>query len=217
MTTISLASDVTSFVTPSAAIVVGAKVAERSPELDVALDVATQQLRDLHEAPASLTAVRAMYRRFGVDPTKTRPSSEALLRRIRKGEPLPRINTVVDIGNWCSVETQLPFGLYDVQRLAGEALVLRIGAPGEQYQGIRHATVHVGGRLVVADELGPFGNPTADSGRTRVDLQSSSILVVVYAPASCVAEGRAALALATGRLRQYCGSETVWRFVGSEG
>ena len=54
-----------------------------------------------------------MYRRFGVDPTKTRPSSEALLRRVRKGDALPRVNNLVDVINWCSLESQLPFGLYD--------------------------------------------------------------------------------------------------------
>ena len=54
-----------------------------------------------------------MYRRIGIDPTKTRPSSEALLRRVRKGDHLPRINTLVDLCNWCSFELQLPYGLYD--------------------------------------------------------------------------------------------------------
>ena len=51
---------------------------------------------------------------IGIDPTKTRPSSEALLRRVRKGDHLPRINTLVDICNWCSLEFQLPYGLYDL-------------------------------------------------------------------------------------------------------
>ncbi|MGE3842266.1 MAG: B3/4 domain-containing protein [Vicinamibacterales bacterium] len=217
MTTLSLAAGVTSFVAPSVAIVAGAQIAQRMPNLDVALDSAATQLRDLDAPPPSLMAVRAMYRRFGVDPTKTRPSSEALLRRIRKGEPLPRINAAVDIGNWCSVETQLPFGLYDAQRLVGDGLVLRIGAPSEEYHGIRNATIHVAGRLVMADDLGPFGNPTADSARTMVNLQSSSILVVVYAPAACAQEGRAALTLATTRLRQYCGAEIVWTWAGAAG
>ena len=61
------------------------------------------------ETPAHadvVSAVRSMYRRFGVDPTKTRPSSEALLRRVRKGDPFPRVNSAVDVCNWCSVETR---------------------------------------------------------------------------------------------------------------
>ena len=62
-----------------------------------------------------------LYRGIGLDPTKTRPSSEALLRRVRRGDTLPRVNTIVDLCNWCSVETQLAFGVYDRDRLVGDA------------------------------------------------------------------------------------------------
>ena len=61
-----------------------------------------------------------MYKRVGIDPTRRRPSSEALLRRVRKGEPLPRINAMVDVCNWCSLESQLPFGLYDASHISGD-------------------------------------------------------------------------------------------------
>ena len=61
--------------------------------------------------------LRAMYRQCGMNPTKTRPSSEALLKRLRRGDPFPRINTLVDICNACSVQTLLPYGLYDSDRI----------------------------------------------------------------------------------------------------
>ena len=108
-----------------------------------------------------------MYKRLGIDPTKTRPSSEALLRRIRKGDALPRINSLVDVVNWCSVESQLPYGIYDADRIDGSA-ALRVGRAGESYAGIRKDTVHVDGRLTLVDANGPFGNPTSDSARTMV-------------------------------------------------
>jgi DNA/RNA-binding domain of Phe-tRNA-synthetase-like protein len=147
-----------------------------------------------------------MYRRFGVDPTRTRPSSEALLRRVRKGDPLPRVNTLVDIGNWCSLETQLPFGIYDLAAIHGP-VTLRVGTPGEEYAGIRKDVVHVAGRLTLADDEGPFGNPSSDSARTMVTAQTRRALIVIFTPrplgagtaraamrsrahASCVAGGR---------------------------
>ncbi len=80
--------------------------------------------------PDESAAVRGMYRRTGLDPTKRRPSSEALLRRVRKGEALPRINSLVDVCNWCSLEFQLPYGLYDLDRIEGD-VILRLGAEGE--------------------------------------------------------------------------------------
>ena len=86
--------------------------------------------------PEESAAVRAMYRRTGLDPTRRRPSSEALLRRVRKGEGLPRINSLVDVCNWCSLEFQLPYGLYDLDRIEGDVM-LRLGEEGEAYAGIR--------------------------------------------------------------------------------
>ncbi len=124
-----------------------------------------------------------MYKRVGIDPTKTRPSSEALLRRVRKGDELPRINSLVDIINWCSLETQLPYGLYDLDKIQGD-VTLRLGRPGEEYEGIRKAAVHVAGRLTLADAVGPFGNPTSDSARTMVTTATTRALVVIFAPVS---------------------------------
>jgi len=126
---------------------------------------------------------RTLYKALGLDPTKTRPSSEALLRRVLKGEALSRINTLVDAMNLCSLRSQLPFGLYDLGRIEPPVL-LRKGQPGESYEGIRKAAVHVDGRPVLADARGPFGNPTSDSARTMVTLATRTALVTVYAPAS---------------------------------
>jgi DNA/RNA-binding domain of Phe-tRNA-synthetase-like protein len=117
-------------------------------------------------------AARALYRRFGVDPTRIRPSSEALLRRVRRGDPLPRINSLVDVANVLSLRLQVPVGLYDLDRVSGEELVIRTGAAGEAYTGIGKEHVNVEGRICVADADGPCGNPTADSARTQITTQT---------------------------------------------
>jgi DNA/RNA-binding domain of Phe-tRNA-synthetase-like protein len=122
-----------------------------------------------------------MYKKVGIDPTKTRPSNEALLRRVRKGDAIPRINSAVDIVNWCSLEFQLPYGLYDASKIEG-AVTMRLGRDGEKYAGIRKDEVNVGGRITVADDRGPFGNPTSDSASTMVTPATTDLLVVVYAP-----------------------------------
>src|SRR5690606_2963071 len=170
-------------VTPAWLVLDGVTVLEGETALDAPLDEIAARMRASVDQPARTAAVRAMYRRFGVDPTRTRPSSEALLRRVRKGDPLPRINNVVDVCNWCSLEFQVPYGLYDLAKVQG-AIVLRTGAPGESYPGIRKDDVHVDGRLVLADTLGPFGNPTSDSARTMVTPDATSVLTLIFAPAS---------------------------------
>jgi DNA/RNA-binding domain of Phe-tRNA-synthetase-like protein len=145
-----------------------------------------------------------MYKRVGIDPTKTRPSSEALLRRVRKGDALPRINSLVDIINWSSLESQLSFGLYDADRVQGD-VTLRLGRDGEEYAGIRRDVVHLAGRLVLADEAGAFGNPTSDSARTMVTTATTRALVVIFVPVALAAVvGDRALSLTRQRIDQYC-------------
>ena len=124
--------------------------------LDAPLAAAEEAVR--RSPPPESQAVRAMYRRIGLDPTKTRPSSEALLRRVRKGDRLPRINTLVDICNWCSLEFQLPYGLYDLAAIE-PPIDLRLGAEGEEYEGIRKDVVHVAGRMTLADAARPLWQP----------------------------------------------------------
>ena len=157
----------------------GATVVDREARLNAPLAAAEAAIRI--NPPLEVTAVRTMYKRVGLDPTKTRPSSEALLRRVRKGDTLPRINSMVDVCNWCSLEFQLPYGLYDADKIEGD-VDLRLGTAGESYAGIRKDDVHVEGRITLADRIGPFGNPTSDSARTMVTTATTRALLVVFAP-----------------------------------
>ena len=189
----------------------GATVVDREPRLGDLLADAERKVRA--NPPAESTAVRTMYKRVGIDPTKTRPSNEALLRRVRKEQPLPRVNSFVDVINWCSVELQLPYGLYDRRHIRG-AVTLRLGREGEEYAGIRKDTVHLAGRIALVDDEGPFGNPTSDSARTMVTTATTDGLVVVFAPLEI---DRARLSrvfdLTAERIALICGGREVGRTV----
>jgi len=157
-------------------------------------------------APAEigeLKPAREFYRIFGIDPTKTRPSSEALLRRVLRGKPLPRISNAVDLCNLMALRFLLPIGLYDSETIDGEVL-LRSGEEGESYVGVRKDEVHLGGRPVLRDRRGPFGNPTADSLRTAVTGSTTALWMVVFAPASFPVERMESnLALAAESMRRF--------------
>jgi DNA/RNA-binding domain of Phe-tRNA-synthetase-like protein len=176
----SLASELTTIVRPALIWWTGATVVDREPRLDPLLAEAESKVRVA--PPAESAAVRTMYKKVGIDPTKTRPSNEALLRRVRKGDTIPRINSAVDIVNWCSLEFQLPYGLYDAGKISGQ-VTMRRGLDGEKYAGIRKDDVNVSGRITVADDAGPFGNPTSDSARTMVTAATTDLLIVIYGPA----------------------------------
>lgn len=196
----------------------GVSVRERDDALAAEIEAYGAEMRRRHgdgksgDVPGAADA-RALYKALGLDPTKTRPSSEALLRRVLKGEPLYKINTLVDAMNLCSLRSQLPFGLYDLGRIE-PPIVLRKGLPGQSYEGIRKAAVNIDGRPVLADAGGPFGNPTSDSARTMVTLETRAALVTVYAPAS-YAEGRLLdiLKETESVLTRYCGGSGTERRV----
>jgi DNA/RNA-binding domain of Phe-tRNA-synthetase-like protein len=206
-----LAPDLRAILRPGVLVFEGVRVVERAGSLDAPLAQAERLARA--SAAAEAADVRAMYRAVGIDPTRRRPSSEALLRRVARGEPLPRINSLVDVCNWCSLEFQLPYGLYDLDRIEGD-VELRLGREGEQYAGIRKDEVHVAGRLTLADRLGPFGNPSSDSARTMVVPGAERVLVVVFAPFQVREERLSAVLAATARrVEEHCGGREVARTV----
>jgi DNA/RNA-binding domain of Phe-tRNA-synthetase-like protein len=199
-----ISPEVEAFVAPAILEFDELVVVDRDSRMDAPIAATAARVVAETDLEPTIAAVRAMYRRFGVDPTKTRPSSEALLRRVRKGEGLPRINSLVDICNWCSLETQLPFGLYDRARIEGDEITLRLGAEGEGYEGIRKDRVNVAGRLALADAAGAFGNPTSDSARTMVTTATREALFVVFCPRALESShGERASTLTAGRVNEF--------------
>jgi DNA/RNA-binding domain of Phe-tRNA-synthetase-like protein len=150
--------------------------------------------------------VRAMFREWGMDPSKYRPSSEALLRRVVQGKGLYRVSNVVDIGNLGSIETGWPFGCYDQSRIQ-QAIEFRHGVSGESYEGIGKQTWHLQGRPLLADSQGPFGSPISDSTRSMITESAHDILVVMYVPAGASdASLEAAMERLIERLTQFTGT-----------
>jgi DNA/RNA-binding domain of Phe-tRNA-synthetase-like protein len=192
----------------------GARVELVVPELAREMDAACERIRSRHtvEQIAELEpvrAVRAMFRAWGMDPSKYRPSSEALLRRVAQGKGLYRINNVVDVINLGSMETGWPYGLYDAAQVT-PPVVFRHGQPGEKYVGIGKQTWHLERRPVLADAQGPFGAPISDSTRTMITEQSESILAVIYAPvAAPSADLDRALETMAARLERHCAARVT--------
>jgi DNA/RNA-binding domain of Phe-tRNA-synthetase-like protein len=153
--------------------------------------------------------VRAMFRAWDIDPSKYRPSSEALLRRVVQGKGLYRVSNVVDIGNVGSIETGWPFGCCDRARIQ-PPIAFRQGAPGESYEGIGKRTWHLEGRPVLADPAGPFGSPISDSTRSMITETAREVLVVIYVPAGASpASIEMAMARLSERLTQFAGASAT--------
>lgn len=121
---------------------------------------------------------RAAFKALGKDPSRYRPSSEALLRRIAQGKGLNSVNDIVDLNNIISLQSQLPVGNYDRAAIDGP-VIFRRGRAGETYLGIGRYEINLEGLAVFADDEGPFGSPLSDSGRTKITPETKSILTVL--------------------------------------
>lgn len=215
---VSIAPDLAGRVRIGVLTLEGVSVREAEPALAAEVDAHCAEVRARHAGVPSgdvpgVEDARSLYKALGIDPTKTRPSNEALLRRALKDETLYRINTLVDALNLASLRSQLPFGLYDLSKVE-PPVILRRGAPGESYEGIRKGPVNVAGRPVLVDACGPFGNPTSDSARTCITLETKRALVVAYAPAGCSDRRLAEVLAATEALLvRHCGGAREARFL----
>ena len=122
---------------------------------------------------------RAAYKAFGRNPGRYRVSSEALIRRVRRGDELYHINSVVDVNNLVSVESGLSVGSYDLSKVHG-AITFRKAEHGEGYTGIGKDFLDMENMLVLADDEGIFGSSMSDSTRAMVTEEAHDILVVIY-------------------------------------
>ena len=122
---------------------------------------------------------RAAYKAFGRNPGRYRVSSEALLRRVRRGDELYHINSGVDVNNLVSVESGLSVGSYDLAAIDGPILLRKANA-GEGYNSIGKDFLDLENLLVLSDQQGIFGSSMSDSTRAMVTGATNRVLVVIY-------------------------------------
>lgn len=127
-----------------------------------------------------IAATRRMYTVCGKDPSRYRPSAEALMRRIVKGNDLYQINTMVDLVNLVSMRFGYSIGGFDADKVEGD-VVAGIGREGEPYNGIGRGPLNIAGLPVLRDAVSGFGTPTSDEERTAMSLETSHFLMVVNA------------------------------------
>lgn len=156
------------------------RVVERDDRMDRFAEALMQEFRGnlrletLKDEPA-LRAYRDFYWRVGIDPTKTRPASEALLRRVLQGKEFPRINALVDAYNLASMKTRIAIAAFDAAHTHGD-LTMRLARAGETFLGIgMEKPVTFGGiEVVVEDAEGLVAiYPHRDAHRTRVTVSTT--------------------------------------------
>ena len=135
----------------------------------------TDSLKDM----TSIQATRRIYKLCGKDPSRYRPSGEAIVRRVLQGKGLYQVDTLVDLINLASMKYGYSIGAFDADKFSGDTLTLGIGKEGEPYEGIGRGMINIAGLPVYRDAIGGVGTPTSDHERTKVSLSTTRLLVLV--------------------------------------
>ena len=166
-------------------------------------ELTTETLKDV----SGIAATRRIYRACGKDPSRYRPASEALIRRILQGKKLYQIDTLVDLINLASIVYGYSIGGFDADKMVGEQLTLGIGKADEPYEGIGRGVINIEGLPVYRDEIGGVGTPTSDHERTKITAQTTHLLVLINGYDGKEDSVRANALYIQELLRKYAGSD----------
>ena len=128
---------------------------------------------------SAIAATRRVYKACGTDPSRYRPSSEALIRRVLQGKQLYQIDTLVDLINLASITYGYSIGGFDAGKFSGDTLSLGVGREGEPYEGIGRGMLNIAGLPVYRDAIGGVGTPTSDNERTKMGLATRRLVALV--------------------------------------
>ncbi len=135
----------------------------------------TESLKEM----TSIAATRRVYKACGKDPSRYRPASEALIRRMLQGKELYQIDTLVDLINLASIAFGYSIGGFDASKFVGDTLTLGVGREGEPYEGIGRGLINIAGLPVYRDAEGGVGTPTSDHERTKIQLSTTHLVVLI--------------------------------------
>lgn len=135
------------------------------------------QIEDINKRP-EIFSTRQAYKKLGKDPNRYRPSAEALCRRIARDIPIYRLNTLVDIINIVSISSGFSIGAFDIEKIQGN-LILDSGTNDDQFEAIGRGLLNIEGLPVFRDEISGIGTPTSDCERTKINLDTKEILIII--------------------------------------
>ena len=147
----------------------------RTLQAEVVQTLTNEQLKNL----PGIAATRRVYKACGKDPSRYRPASEQLMRRLLQGKDLYQIDTLVDLVNLASMKFGYSIGGFDADKLDGQTLTLGVGREDEPYEGIGRGVLNIAGLPVYRDRVGGFGTPTSDHERTKITLSTTHLLVLI--------------------------------------
>ncbi|MBO3802347.1 MAG: hypothetical protein JTT11_00490 [Candidatus Brockarchaeota archaeon] len=199
------------------ALIQGVKVEASCPRMEARKAEVFEAVRKKYDLATvkdgkNFKAYRSFFWSVGLDPTKSRPAAEALIRRILAGKPFPAVNSLVDAYNLASVSTEVALAAFDADKVRGE-LLMRQAKPGEEFLGIgmRNPTALAGGEVVLSDgERLVAVYPHRDAQHSSITLGTkNALLLACGVPGVDEATLRRALEIAAAYVTEFCGGTVV--------
>lgn len=164
------------------------------------------QIEDINKRQ-TIQATRKAYKALGKDPNRYRPSAEALCRRILRGLPLYKINTLVDLINLISLRTGYSIGGFDQNKIDG-TITLGVGRANDLFHGIGRGELNIEGLPVYRDSRGGIGTPTSDEERTKISMETTRLLMIINGYSGEHGLNEAVL-LSVDLLKQYVSAQNI--------
>ena len=172
-------------------------------------ELTTDTLKDI----TSIAATRRVYKACGKDPSRYRPASEALIRRLLQGKELYQRDTLVDLVNLASIAYGYSIGGFDADKFVGDTLTLGVGREGEPYEGIGRGMINIHGLPVYRDAVGGVGTPTSDNERTKMTIDTTHLVVLINGYDGNEQRVRENAEFIQSLLRKYCQSDGGTYFI----
>jgi len=163
------------------------RVERSNPKIEALRQSVTREVRSMFQLEVlkdhpTVRAYRDLFWSLGIDPTKTRPSGEALLRRVLHGDEIPRISTVVDAYNLASLKTMIPLSGFDLDQIS-PPFRIRFSETDDEFQGIGMNTpVRLNERMLVLADTRQIVcvYPYRDADTTKITAETKRVLVIGY-------------------------------------
>lgn len=195
--------------------ITGVGVRRESAELQKFREEVVEEVRkkydldELKDVPI-FRIYRDFFWEIGIDPTKTRPAAEALVRRVLQGKKLPTINTLVDAYNLASLSSGIPMAAFDYLSLEGN-LTMRFAREDEKFHGIgmEEAKELTGGEIVISDSEKLIAiYPHRDSDETKITTDTEDVLLMVCGAPGVEDELKDARDKMVGYVTRFCDGAT---------
>ncbi len=147
---------------------------EINKEIERISKFSTEEIKQIPQ----ISATRKAYSALGKEPSRYRPSAEALHRRIVQGKGVYQISNIVDTINLASIKTGYSIGGYDADKIYGK-IIFDKGKPNIEYQAIGRGQLNIENLPIFYDDKGAFGSPTSDSQRTMITDKTKNVLLIV--------------------------------------